>query len=120
MVYHMNDKKDYRGPKGDAAPGVWKRVWLKPQMAVDAVKIDPYSPQDFVKATNKPGTLGDLYDRSSELAQARADKNGGYDPIQEKFFDEYAKKRKGKQHPERVKRESRKKLKEKGITIIDD
>ena len=120
VFYHMNDEKDYRGPNGKAAPGAWRRVWLKPQMAVDAVKIDPYSAKDFAKATNKPGTIGDLYDRSTELAQKRADNNGGYDPVQEKFFDDYAKKRKGKQHPERVKRESRKRLKDKGISIIED
>jgi len=117
VVFHMNDIKDYRGPDGKDDVKNWRRVWTKPQMAVDAVSIDPYSSADYVKATNKKGTLGDLYDRSSELAKQRADKEGGYDPIQEKFFENYSKRRKGRKHPDQVRREGVKKLKEKGITV---
>ncbi len=112
----MNDTKDYRGPKGDAAPGVWRRVWLKPQMAVDAVAIDPYSPSDFVKATNKKGSIGDLYDRSTELSKKRADKDGK-DPIQEKFFEDYSKKRHGKKHPVQARRDGVEALAKKGIRV---
>lgn len=117
VVYHMNETKDYRGPNGNAAPGTWRRVWTKPQMAVDAIAIDPYSASDYVKATNKKGTIGDLYDRSSELSKKRADREGGYDPVQEKFFENYSKRRKGKKHPAQARRDSLKKLKEKGITV---
>lgn len=80
----------------------WNRVWTTPQVAID-VKIDPFSKKQFVDKTNKPGTYGDLMDRSAELSEARAEKNGGVDPIKQKFFDDYAKKRGGKRHPEESK-----------------
>jgi hypothetical protein len=75
----------------------WKRVWTVPQVGADR-KIDPFSSSDFLKVTDKPGTVGDLWDRSAELSEKRADKNGGVDPVKEKFFTNYSKTRKGKPH----------------------
>ncbi len=116
VVYHMNDDKNYRGPKNTDKEGVWKRVWIKPQMGVDMVRVDPYSSSDFVKATNKKGTVGDLWDRSAELSAKRAEKEG-LDPVKEKFFQDYSAKRHGKKHPEQQRRERDAALKKKGITI---
>ena len=75
---------------------VHNRVYTIPQASIDT-KIDPYSSKDFrekVKAQN----VGDIWDRSKELSEIRKDKDGR-DPVQEKYFKDYAKKRKGKKHP---------------------
>ena len=94
----------------------WNRLFTPPQMSFD-VKCDPNSVQDFVKVTNKPGTYGDLWDRSAELSAKRADKNGGIDPVKEQYFKEYSEKRNGQKHQEQIKQESQQKLKNAGITI---
>lgn len=94
----------------------WNRLFTPPQMAFD-VKCDPHSEKDFAKATNKPGTIGDLWDRSAELSAKRADKNGGIDPVKEKYFKEYSDKRGGQKHLEQVQQEANQKLKNAGISI---
>jgi len=116
VIYHMNDKKDYRGPTGKDSKGVWARVWTKPLMAIDAVKMDPYSTKDFLRATNKRGTLGDMYDRSAEWSEKRAMKDGT-DPIKQKWYANYSKKRKGRKHPQQLREESHKVLESKGIKV---
>jgi hypothetical protein len=70
-----------------------------------------------VKVTNKPGTIGDLWDRSAELSAKRADKNGGIDPVKEQYFKDYSEKRNGQKHQEQIKQEANQKLKNAGITI---
>jgi hypothetical protein len=42
--------------------------------------------------------MGDLWDRSAELSAKRKDKMGK-DPVKEKYFENWSKKRKGKKHP---------------------
>ena len=75
----------------------WKRVFTVPGMAMDT-KIDPFSKKEFAdKTRNKKGTYGDIMDRSAEMSQQRADKEGE-DPIKRKYFDKYAKDRKGVKH----------------------
>jgi hypothetical protein len=63
----------------------YKRVYVNPNMGIDTI-LDPFSPQDFIRKTNKPGTLGGMSDLSAEMSKRRADKNGGYDEVREKFF----------------------------------
>jgi hypothetical protein len=116
VFFHMTDDKVYLGKEGKDDPKNWKRVWTKPQAAIDSKNIDPYSAKDFNKATNKNGTIGDLWDRSREMSMKRADKDG-VDPVEEKWFDNYAKKRRGKEHPTRARRKAFEKLKTKGIRI---
>lgn len=116
VVYHMDEPKDYRGPNGKAAAGVWRRVWIKPQMAVDAMPIDPYSAKDYIKATNKKGVIGDLWDRSAELSAKRTEKEG-VDPVKETFYKRYSAKRKGAKHPQQKREETARELKRKGITV---
>ena len=96
----MNDVHEYFDKKGLK----WGRVYTVPTMSVDS-KINEFSQEEFVSKTKgKKGTVGDLMDRSKELSEKRANKNGGVDPVKEKFFKDYAKKRKGKLHQSDPKR----------------
>ena len=94
----MNDKNIY------SEDGVeWKRVFLSPNASIDS-SIDPFNKQQYMDATHKKkGTMGDMMDLSAELSAKRSEKVGGLDPVKEKFYDNYAKERKGAQHPERIK-----------------
>ncbi len=81
----------------------WSRVFLAPNASIDNT-IDPFSKQQYIDATyNKKGTIGDMMDLSAELSSKRAEKAGGLDPVKEKFYDSYAKERKGTEHPNRIK-----------------
>lgn len=89
----MNDNHVY------FADGVeWTREWTKPEAAID-VKIDPFSEKQYIERTGKSkGTLGDLWDRSKEYSEKRAQKVGTVDPIKQKVFDNWSKARGGKKH----------------------
>ena len=82
------------------------------------VQCDPNSSKDFARVTNKGGTIGDLWDRSAELSAKRADKNGGIDPVKDKFFEKYSKERGGQKHLEQIKQETNQKLKNAGLSTI--
>lgn len=77
---------------------VWTRVPSLPNATIDG-SIDPFNTQQIMEKTNKKGTMGGLFDRAKELSEKRAAKAGGKDPVQEKWFKEYAAKRQGKKHP---------------------
>lgn len=95
----------------------WKRVFTKPATVIDS-KFNPSSSSDFVQKTlNKKGSVGDLVDLSKELSEKRKEQNGGIDPVQQKHFEDYAKKHKGKKHPEQRKEEVKKRFKD--IADID-
>jgi hypothetical protein len=101
----MKDKHEYK--ENDKA---WDRLFDLPNYSIDSM-ADPYNPQDFVKATNKKGSVQDLFDRSRELSEKRKDKDGK-DLVKEKYMDNWEKTRKGKGlHPER-KIEQQKKIQE--------
>ncbi len=112
--YHMNDAPSV-GAVITEGKVQWRRVFTQPRMSVDT-RVDPYSSRDFIKATNKPGVVADLWDRSKELSLKRADKEGT-DPIRQTFFDRYSKRRSGKKHPEQQREESVKTLAAKGIKV---
>ena len=114
--YHMGEAPSIGATLKDENGVEWRRVAVKPQASFDT-QADPYSGADFVKATNKKGTIGDLWDRSKEMSLKRRDKEGGRDPVQQKFYDDYAKRRKGKRHPQELKEEGSRRLKQKGISI---
>lgn len=85
ILQGMNDNHSFQ------EDGVaWKRIYSVPQMSIDT-KIDPHSSKDFVRATNKKGTMGDIMDLSAELSDKRAQKEGS-DPIKQKHFQDYEKK----------------------------
>ena len=105
IVQSMHDLHEYivNGVK-------WKRRFTKPNYAIDSVKIDPFNNKDFVKATNKKGTVGELLDRSKEMSEMRKDIAGGIDPVKEQIYDEY-KKSTGKEHMEQKKEKAKEAVK---------
>ena len=92
VVLGMNDDKFYMDEKGTE----WNRVFLAPNANIDA-DIDPFSSKGFVDKTNTKGSMGDILERSKEMSDKRKDKLG-YDPVQQKYFKEYSKKRRGMKH----------------------
>lgn len=88
----------------------WNRVFSVPYTASNT-KADPFSSKDFSgKFDNKKVKIGDITDASAEMSSIREQKLGE-DPVKNKFFDEYSKKRRGISHPEdpRPKEAARKK-----------
>lgn len=94
----MNDEHTY------VKDGIkWNRVFLVPNASIDT-KLDPFSSKDFAaKTSGKKGTVGDLLDRSREMAERRKDKDGGVDRLAEKEAKEYNKKT-GLKHPSQIKK----------------
>ena len=109
VFQHMNDIHEY-----EENGNKFKRIWNNPQMSVDTVS-DPYSAKDFAKITNKPGRLGELWDRSAEMSAKRKDKDG-VDFLKEKAYEKYEKKHKAT-HPEKRKEMVEKKLDDMGVKI---
>ena len=98
VFFHMSDEKVYNGENGTEV-GLWKRVFVNPQMALDT-KIDPFDKNAFINnLSNKRETVGDTFDRSAELSEKRAAARGGVDPVKQKALENYAAKRHGKRHP---------------------
>jgi hypothetical protein len=73
----------------------WDRVWTVPQISMD-VKSDPFNPKQFLDKTSKGGTLGDIWDRASDLSEARAERMGGVDLLKEEADKKYSDARGGK------------------------
>ena len=94
IIQGINDKHEYI----DDAGTQWNRVFTPPQVSAVG-EIDPFNQNDFVNKTAvKKGSYGDLIDASKELSQKRKDKLG-YDPIQNSYYDNYSKSRRGLKHP---------------------
>ena len=93
VFFHMDQIKEL------IIDGVkWQRIYHSPNLSTEA-SINPWDNNDFVNKTkNKKGTLGDMMDTSAELSAKRAEQNGGVDPIKQKYFKDYAKKRNGTKH----------------------
>ena len=77
----------------------WRREFVSPNAAI-GMNHDPFSSNDFMEKTRDSDgkNVGDLMDRAEEDSQKRASKNGGVDPIKQKYFKNYSKRRKGKKH----------------------
>jgi len=99
VIQRMSEDHVYVDAKGVK----WNRIFTVPQAVVDG-RINPFSEADFIKKTSngKNQKVGDLWDRSKELSEKRAAKNGGVDPVKEKYLKDYSKKRKGKPHPSQI------------------
>lgn len=119
VLQSMSEVHEYHGEDG-TEKGAWRRVFVNPNMAVNT-KVDPFSSSSFRSATvGKNDTYGELFQRSAEASEMRAEKCGGVDPIQQKQFDNYRKKTNGKKHPEEMKRDFNKaveKADKKGIKV---
>lgn len=76
----------------------WRRIYTTSQLNTVG-SFDPWSPNDFANKVSDSDTEGDRQDRSAELSNERANQNGGVDPVKEKYFKEYSKKRGGAKHP---------------------
>lgn len=92
IFFHMNDDKAYADPEGVQ----WSRVWHAPTAAIDS-NPDPFSANSFLEKTNNKGTYGELEQRSKDMSEKRKDKLG-YDPIKQKYFKDYSRKRNGTKH----------------------
>lgn len=92
----MTDIHVYSGVSGNEEG--WRRVYTVPQAIVDS-DFDPNNKEEFMRRGAKYGKLGDLMDKSRELSEKRASKEG-FDPVKRQFFDQYARERKGKRHPQ--------------------
>ena len=100
----------------------YKRVYSAPRAAVDNQK-GSLAQQDFNRVTqNKNLKVGDMWNIAREMSQDRADKNGGYDPVKEKFYEKHLKEF-GKPHKDvidrNVKEKTAKVMEAMGIKISD-
>lgn len=90
---------------------IWRRVASHVNTAIDT-RYDAHNPKDFVKVTNKPGTFGELWDRSAEFSEKRKDMEG-YDPVKEKFDET---KRANGIEPNKAEK-AREKLRKMGVSV---
>jgi len=101
VLQGMMDRHEYHGING-RQKGLWRRVFVNPNISFDT-NTDDTSSKSFVTSTqNKNYTYGDLFDKSAEASQKRADKYGK-DPIKEKKYADYRKQTNGKLHPQEMK-----------------
>lgn len=95
VIQGMNDPHTYTDEKGVS----WNRVFCAPTAVIKS-SVNEWDQSSFLKKTrDMKGTVGDMMDMSAELSERRKASTGGTDPLQQKHFDEYAKRRRGKRHP---------------------
>ena len=75
----------------------WNRIFTSPNAFID-LESDPFSNTQFIEKTANAGTVGEMWDRSADLSAQRASKSGGVDPLKQKYFKDYSKKRDGANH----------------------
>ena len=104
------DVRTYNGENG-LETGVWKRHYDGNfgHGFAHHTKIDPYSNTDFVKATDKKMTMGEVWGLSKELSEKRASKDGK-DAVYERNMKDYER-RNGVKHQAQIKREKDEKAK---------
>lgn len=119
VLQGMNEIHEYQGECG-TQKGLWRRVYVNPGISFDT-KMDAFDSKSFVSSTvNKNDTYGDLQNRAAEASEIRAQKNGGVDPVKEKYYDNYKKKTNGKLHPNEQKEKFQKAIKnaeKKGLKV---
>ena len=95
VVQSVHDEHEYYENKIK-----WNRIFTAPEVnAFDKLNAESTSKQ-FADLTGKQkGTMGDLWDRSKELSEKRKKIYGGQDPVKNKYYKDWSKKRKGKVHP---------------------
>lgn len=95
IIQSVHDKHEYIDEDGLK----WLRIFTVPQVNTDFKLKAESSSKDFAEYTrNKKGSMGDLWDVSKELSEKR-EKTFGKDPVKQKYFKNWSKKRKGKKHP---------------------
>ena len=98
IIMTMNETHEY------TEDGVqWERVFSIPTASVDT-KINHNSATDFAEKTGKKkGNIGDILSASREASDKRASERGGIDPVKQKYYDDYAKKRSGTRSVQEIK-----------------
>lgn len=95
IIQSIHEKHEFVDEQGV----VWSRIFTVPQMSIDTKMDASTDTKTFARLTgNKRGSLGDLFDQSKELSEARK-KMYGKDPVKKKYWENWSKKRKGKKHP---------------------
>tara|TARA_Y100000310_G_scaffold36244_1_gene34137 strand:- start:1124 stop:1468 length:345 start_codon:yes stop_codon:yes gene_type:complete len=94
ILQGMNEEHTYTDKEGIE----WTRIFFSPNMAMD-LEADPFDRTKFLEKTSNAGTMGEMWDRSAELSEKRAEKSGGADPYKKKYFKKYSKERGGEKHP---------------------
>jgi hypothetical protein len=95
IIQSIHDKHEY------SENGIeWSRVFTCPEVnTFDKLGADSTSRQFSDLTGKQKGTMGDLWDRSKELSEKRKKIYGGEDPVKNKYYKDWSKKRKGKVHP---------------------
>lgn len=96
VIQGMNDKHVYK-ENGI----IFDRIWLPAQIAMQGFKVDPFNVKDFVKKTDKPGTVGEVMDRAEEWRDKRIAKEG-YDQFAIDDEAKYSKARRGLKIPKKL------------------
>ena len=110
VFFHMNDEKIYIDDKNVK----WNRVYSSPFLMSDT-RFDPYKKEDYIKVTNKPGTIGDLWDKSGEFSAKRQEKEG-IDLIKKEYEDKIERET-GIMNVSKRKIQTEEKMKKKRISI---
>jgi len=98
---------------------IFKREWGAPHLAISTARGD-CTADDFRRVTQgKNLTVGDMYDVSREMSEARAATNGGVDPVKQAGYERFEREN-GYEHPDIGKRKQREKLREMTGIIIED
>lgn len=94
----------------------WQRIFTVPRAAID-MKVDPFNKQDYLRKTEtKSSSIKDLEDRSRELSEKRA-QIAGVDPVKQNYYNKWSKTRKGKKHPDILKKEAKESLNKMGVSF---
>lgn len=108
VLQSMNEVHEYHGINGDEK-GLWSRIFVNPQLSTDT-DVDAFDGEKFAnKVSSKNDTYGDLFQRSAEASEKRAQRFGK-DPVKEKKYAEYKKMTNGKLHPQEQKEKFNKAL----------
>lgn len=95
IIQSVHDDHEFFDKKGVK----WNRVFTAPELNTEGTLKADCTAKQFSDFTGKKrGNVGDLWDRSAELS-AKREKVLGKDPLKQKYFDNWSKKRKGKRHP---------------------
>lgn len=109
VLQGMNDIHEYHGEDG-SEKGLWRRVYVNPTLSVDT-QVDAFNSHNFANSVSKKNdSYGDLFERSAEASEKRAQRYGGKDPIKEKYYADYNKMTNGKLHPHQQKEKFNKAL----------
>lgn len=101
VLQGMTELHEYHGSNG-REKGLWRRVFVNPNISFDTNTDDTNSKSFITSTQNKNYTYGDLFNKSAEASQKRADRYGK-DPIKEKQYADYRKQTNGKLHPQEMK-----------------